>query len=762
MKSIYKTLACLLGLAPLWGAAQGLTNGPSLAQRIDTFLSASEANGYAGTILVAQGQDVRFAKGYGDANRETAQPNTPQTIFNIGSVTKQFTAAAILKLREEGKLELSDPLGNYFPGVPEDKASITLHQLLTHTSGISPATGGFRYDPASKEAFLQVCFDAPLLYAPGIRHTYANANYILLAAVVESASGMEYEAYLQQMFFTPLGMVHTGYRKALTDMDLAAHGYYFHYTDGQWKDWGITPDHLPADGRHWFSIGKGDVYSTVEDLLLWHLALQQHRVLSKASLALMETPHAAETEGGNSYYGYGWAITENSNLGKLVTHNGSNGIYFADFLRFVDSGWVVISLSNTRLNDASEGVAWEISRMLTDADYQPAPIPKNSYELVFEFLRTHAPSRAAELPSFLKEQTGAGITDKALLNRIGLRQISEGGDAAWGLALLRLNTEVFPGDGNLWDSLGEGYYLLGQIQEASRSFGRALELGEGANCHWCEHASDRLQILGNAQPKQGAYFGLEPPGTTPELFAPGVVSTQNLEVEAAFAPSLDAFYFMRQETGETPKNYVVRYRDGAWQAPQEIETAMGGEVFISPDGKTMHHGNTFRERQGTGWSEPQSLGPIFDPYPIMRLTASRTGTVFFDVREEVGAIRYARKMDGVFEPPKELPTHINSGKWIAHPFIAPDESYLIWDAEREGGFGDSDLYISFKQEDGNWGPALNLGPEINTENEDIFGSVTPDGKYFIFQRIDANRPISFANIYWVDARVLEPLRESQP
>ena len=141
------------------------------------------------------------------------------------------------------------------------------------------------------------------------------------------------------------------------------------------------------------------------------------------------------------------------------------------------------------------------------------------------------------------------------------------------------------------------------------------------------------------------------------------------------------------------------------------------------------------------------------------LTASEAGTYFFDVREEVGAIRVSRMVAGRRQPPEVLPETINSGKWIAHPFIAPDESYLIWDAERDGGYGDSDLYISFKQRDGSWGPAINLGPEINTEHEDTFGSVTPDGKYLIFQRIDANRPISFANIHWVDAQVLVELRD---
>ncbi|WP_158211880.1 serine hydrolase [Robiginitalea sediminis] len=748
-------------LGACWVSGQGSQHKIALASRIDSYLTQAEANGYSGTILVAHNKDIIFTKGYGMAYREAGIRNTPETVFNIGSVTKQFTAAAVLKLAEAGKLHPSDPIGRYVPGLPEGKANITLHQLIVQISGISPATGGFRYDAASLEDFIGVVAASELLYAPGTRHTYANANYILLAAAVEAAAEMAYETYLRQTFFEPLGMADTGYRQGVRDTARLAHGYYFDDVRGAWQDWGTTQDHLPAPEYHWFSIGKGDLYSTAGDLLTWHQALQERRVLGEASTALLQTPHVPESEGGTSFYGYGWAIMEDPALGKVVTHNGSNGIYFADLLRFVDSGWVVISLSNIRLNNASEGVAWEVSRMISDTAYQPASIPKNTHELVFEYIRSHSPAQASGLNEFLTERTGSGIPDKGLLNRIGLRQITHGRDAKWGLALLRLNTEVFPGDGNLWDSLGEAYYLLGRKSEAAAAFTHALELGDGVPCHWCGNAIQRLQTLEDAKAAaKGPYMGQDPPGQNPEVFAPGIVSTEHLEAEAAFSPDGREFYFMRQREGEAPKNYVMHYQDGTWSGPEEIETSQGGEVFIAPDNRTMYHGNTYRERLPSGWSGPQSLGTHFEPYPIMRLTASEAGTFFFDVREEVGAIRVSRLVAGTRQPPEVLPETINSGKWIAHPFIAPDESYLIWDAEREGGFGDSDLYVSFRQADGSWGPALNLGPEINTEHEDIFGSVTPDGNYLIYQTIDTTRPIRFANIHWVDAGVLEGLRNN--
>ena len=133
--------------------AQTDTNGNALSHKIDDYLNSSVANGYSGSVLVAKDGEVILSKGYGWANRAEKVPNSPSIIFNVGSVTKQFTAAAILKLMEEGKLAMSDKIKMYFPKAPLDKQDITIHQLLTHTSGISPQTGGFRYDEASKETF---------------------------------------------------------------------------------------------------------------------------------------------------------------------------------------------------------------------------------------------------------------------------------------------------------------------------------------------------------------------------------------------------------------------------------------------------------------------------------------------------------------------------------------------------------------------------------------------------------------------------------
>lgn len=497
MKNTFILIIGLIQLLHFSSKAQSSPDSISIEHRIDNYLSSSVENGYSGSVLVAQDGEILLSKGYGWADRTKKIPNQATTVFNIGSVTKQFTATAILKLMESKKLKVSDKIVDYFPQTPLDKQNITIHQLLTHTSGISPSTGGFRYDNASKQQFLEDFSKSELMYQPGTKHTYANANYILLAAIIEEVSQQDYETFLRENLWNPVGMNHTGYKKVDFDSEELAHGYTFQMTSGEWKDWGITQEYLPYTNDHWYSIGKGDIYSTVEDLFKWHLALEENKVLIAETKELMETAFVSENDEGTSHYGYGWAIFNSSKNSKIVTHNGSNGIFFADFIRIIDDGIVIIALSNVILNNQSENVGWEIARMLSDCNYNPEIMPQNIYELVFKFMRSNSPENANELPKFISEAVHEPLKDKAVLNRIGFRQISESLDVEWGIALLKLNTSIFPDDGNLWDSLGEGYYLLEETENAIASFQKALELKPETNCYWCENATSRLKELVN-------------------------------------------------------------------------------------------------------------------------------------------------------------------------------------------------------------------------------------------------------------------------
>jgi hypothetical protein len=269
--------------------------------------------------------------------------------------------------------------------------------------------------------------------------------------------------------------------------------------------------------------------------------------------------------------------------------------------------------------------------------------------------------------------------------------------------------------------------------------------------HGCTPKKQKTRAL-VAIPTVDTYLGQKPPGLRPVLFAPDIIKTEFREAGCAFSPDLKEFYF-RRRGGEYESNtlVVVAYIDNKWS--ESLVETKAGEPFISLDGKTMHLGKKYRERTTSGWSEKKSLGDPFNSFRIMRLTASSNGTYYFDEASETGPLRYSRFINGVYEQPKTL--NVDVGNWNAHPYIAPNESYIIWDDQRESGSGGADLYISFREKDGAWGPSINLGDTINTEFEDAYGSITPDGKYFFFNRSYGNNK---ADIFWVDAQIIENLR----
>ena len=249
-----------------------------------------------------------------------------------------------------------------------------------------------------------------------------------------------------------------------------------------------------------------------------------------------------------------------------------------------------------------------------------------------------------------------------------------------------------------------------------------------------------------------------------EPFAPGTISKETWELEGVFSPNMKEFYFTL-DRGQHPdsKNNkfrptVIGFRQTNHVWKKFTEFPRNGEIGFSHDGKRMYMANGYKDRIGVGWSERKSLGSMFDrkDWGIMRLSASAKGSyVFDDYKSKV--IRISTFKEGERQAPKEMSKVINTGTATAHPFIAPDESYIIWDSKREGGFGASDLYISFRQKDGRWGQAINMGHMVNSDKGDTFATVTPDGKYILFNR-GIDREIYNTDIYWVDAKIIETLR----
>jgi CubicO group peptidase (beta-lactamase class C family) len=253
-------------------------------------------NDFSGSILLASKGQPLVAKGYGYANREWQIANTPQTKFRIGSITKQFTSMLVMQLRERGKIRLEASICTYVTPCPDAWKPVTIHHLLTHTSGIPTYTGiaAWREEnmvPKRRDQIVDYFRDLPLQWVPGERFAYNNSGYYLLGVVIESVTGKKYEDVLQELILTPLGLADTGYDWTRTILPRRASGY-----SGRGAE---LVNAAPLDMQQPYAAGS--LYSTVDDLLKWDQALYTERLLPAAAKQIMWTPF-------RDNYAYGWTI----------------------------------------------------------------------------------------------------------------------------------------------------------------------------------------------------------------------------------------------------------------------------------------------------------------------------------------------------------------------------------------------------------------------------------------------------------------------
>jgi CubicO group peptidase (beta-lactamase class C family) len=336
---------------------------------------AVQDSGFAGAVLVARGETVLLEKGYGQANVELGVPNTPQTVFRIGSVTKQFTAAAILLLHERGHLRLDDPVCRFFPGCPDAWARITLHQLLTHSAGIPDLYGvpEYRREPARPRTVAQLIAlfrDQPLDFGPGERFNYSNSGYVLLGAVIERVAFSPWDAFLEKELFRPAGMSQTEYDRPETLVPSRAAGY--RGTRG-------VPTANAAFRDMSNSFAAGGLYSTVGDLYRWERALNSPAPLAAGSLDTMFRPHvladrdtAPRVLNASSprvaidprHYGYGWWISVLEMDGRRVRYEYAGGDvngFTACIARFPDDDLYVAALSNLEAQNTCNTTAVKLA-----------------------------------------------------------------------------------------------------------------------------------------------------------------------------------------------------------------------------------------------------------------------------------------------------------------------------------------------------------------------------------------------------------------
>jgi CubicO group peptidase (beta-lactamase class C family) len=341
-------------------AAQAAAPNQELSAKVDGYINELvKANRFSGAVLVARDGKVLVSKGYGMANLEDETPNTAQTKFRLGSITKQFTATAIMMLEERGKLSVQDSICKYVTDCPQAWQPVTIRHLLSHTGGIPNFTSFPEYmkimmQPTTVDALIARFKDKPLTFQPGERWSYSNSGYILLGHVIEKVSGKSYEAFLQENIFDPLKMTNTGYDSPARVIKHRAAGYM------QRDNALVNAPYIDMTIPH----AAGALYSTVEDLYLWDQALYTDKLLSKKSFDAMFTPVKND-------YGYGWGINKQYGLMRVAHGGGING--FATFIsRYPEARAVVIVLSNFAHADPSS-IANELSKMAL-ADKMTLPV----------------------------------------------------------------------------------------------------------------------------------------------------------------------------------------------------------------------------------------------------------------------------------------------------------------------------------------------------------------------------------------------------
>jgi len=312
---------------------------PEAASHLDELLDQWTRDGtISGSVLIAQDGVVFLNEGYGLADRAREIPNTPGTRFHLCSLSKQFTAMAILILQSQGRLNVQDPICDYIASCPAAWQDITIHQLLTHTSGLSPRLDNIVSNaardpetPPDPAYYIEIVGEVPLETRPGGQFAYNNQGYNLLAHIIEQASGQSYADFLEENIFTPLNMRDSGYEDSSSGV---ARGYTYRYDTT-----GVEYVQLPI------SDGEGQLYSTIGDLYLWDQALYTDQLLPQDEMEPMFERFVPETDYPPFGYGYGWLVTRL--LGRPVLAGAGWSAGAATFyLRYPADGLTLIVLMN--------------------------------------------------------------------------------------------------------------------------------------------------------------------------------------------------------------------------------------------------------------------------------------------------------------------------------------------------------------------------------------------------------------------------------
>jgi CubicO group peptidase (beta-lactamase class C family) len=332
------------------------TDTNPLAAKFDSLLSAYAVNGqFNGTVLVAKKGNILFEKAYGYRDADKHILHEPSDIFQIGSLTKQFTSAVIMQLVNEHKLSLNDKLYKYFPGFPNG-SKITIHHLLTHTSGLHDYTGDTTFMGAdvtqtyTRKHLIAAFQKYKPDFAPGTNWSYSNTGYSMLGYIIEKMTGKSYEKNVRERILKPLGMTHSGFDFTHLHDTQKSTGY-FSISKESGNEAPVVDSTL--------SFSAGALYSTVEDMYKWERSMYTEKILPQSSWKKIFTPY-------KNRYGYGWEI--DSVYGMMVTAH-SGGIHgFTSFITRIPQEELTVILLDNSMRDLSK-IAMKLSAISLNKPY---------------------------------------------------------------------------------------------------------------------------------------------------------------------------------------------------------------------------------------------------------------------------------------------------------------------------------------------------------------------------------------------------------
>jgi len=447
----------------------------SIKEKIDGLMDYCYENDlYNGTVLVAHKGKVIYQNAFGYSDFETKKPLKLKSQFCLGSLSKPFTAMAIMILKERNRLKYEDKLSTYFPEFPDYANQVTIKYLLTHAAGITnwmnhdvfrSGPGDFIDDLTNKDVFNFLIKQKSLDFAPGEKYVYSNGGYVLLAMIVEKASGEPFHVFMKKNIFDPLGMKDTAV---------------FDESKPEIRDKVIGYDMFgDKDDANLLVTGDGGIYSTAEDVFKWERALYTEKLVTQKTLQEAFTPNKlnngliATNRSGYSY-GYGWVVHIKDKINNAVFHDGGLNGFSTMLYRELNNQNAIIFLTNKGSSFQSYPTLEAVLNILHGEPMKLPTIP-----IIGVMNRTIAEKGMEtafnEYHELKKANAAKYDFSEGQLNGLGYRYLNKQ-KYEEAKAIFKLNVEIYPDSSNAYDSYGEACMGNGEYDEAIKNYKRSLEL----------------------------------------------------------------------------------------------------------------------------------------------------------------------------------------------------------------------------------------------------------------------------------------------